>query len=115
MLLLKTGFLRVCPRWGRAALYNGLITPKPNGGAYFLDLSDCDYWDEPAVGALFNVGAGAVALATAVEMFCQPLTWSHHLYQAPATVLLSVLGLRYNKPTLIAVQYQLGRSKCEGT
>lgn len=110
--ILAVALLCRCPRCGKGALYDGLLSVAPRCASCGLDLSAHDAGDGPAVFVVFALGAIVVALGAIVEVKFAPPVWVHLLLWTPFVLVGSVLMLRLFKAGLIALQYRhraLGR------
>jgi len=95
-----------CPRCGKGALYDGLLSVAPSCASCGIDLGAHDAGDGPAVFVVFALGAIVVALGAIVEVKFAPPVWVHLLLWTPLVLTGSVLMLRLFKPGLIALQYR---------
>ena len=110
--VLAVAFLCRCPRCGKGALYDGLLSVAPRCTRCGLDLGAHDAGDGPAVFVVFALGAVVVALGAIVEAKFAPPVWVHLLLWTPFVLVASVVMLRLFKAGLIALQYRhraLGR------
>ena len=96
-----------CPRCGRGALYQGLLTVRARCTACDLDLSQHDTGDGAAVFVILILGAVVVGLALWVELTFSPPLWLHVVLWTPITLAGAVLMLRVIKAGLIAQQFRL--------
>jgi uncharacterized protein (DUF983 family) len=95
-----------CPRCGKGALYDGLLSVAPRCASCGLDLGAHDAGDGPAVFVVFALGAMVVALGAIVEVKFAPPVWVHLLLWTPVVLVGSILMLRLFKAGLIALQYR---------
>jgi uncharacterized protein (DUF983 family) len=110
--ILAVALLCRCPRCGKGALYDGLLSVAPSCTRCGLDLGAHDAGDGPAVFVVFALGAIVVALGAIVEVKFAPPVWVHLLLWTPFVLVGSVVMLRLFKAGLIALQYRhraLGR------
>lgn len=95
-----------CPRCGRGALFNGLLTVRPVCEVCELDLSAHDTGDGPAVFVIFLLGAIVVPLALLLETWLSPPIWVHLVVWLPVVLVLAVVLLRPIKAILVALHYK---------
>ena len=110
--VLAAALLCRCPRCGKGALYDGLLSVASRCASCGLDLGAQDAGDGPAVFVVFALGAVVVALGAIVEVKFAPPVWVHLLLWTPFVLIGSVAMLRLFKAGLIALQYRhraLGR------
>ena len=100
-----TGLKGRCPRCGRGALFDGVLSVAPRCDSCGLDYAFADSADGPAVFAIFAVGAIVVAAAFYVEFAYQPAYWVHLALWIPLIVVLSLGLLRPLKGLFVALQY----------
>lgn len=112
---LLTAALRCrCPRCGKGALYQGLLTVRPSCPACGLDLAEQDAGDGAVVPVILVLGAVVVLLALIVESIFAPPMWLHLVLWTPFTLVGAILLMRPIKAGLIAQQYRvrsLGRAR----
>jgi uncharacterized protein (DUF983 family) len=104
--ILAVALLCRCPRCGKGALYDGLLSVAARCASCGLDLSAHDAGDGPAVFVVFALGAIVVALGAIVEVKFAPPVWVHLLLWTPVVLVGSVVMLRLFKAGLIALQYR---------
>ncbi|MGE0745446.1 MAG: DUF983 domain-containing protein [Rhodospirillales bacterium] len=95
-----------CPRCGRGALFDGLLTVRPVCAVCELDLSAHDSGDGPAVFVIFLLGAIVVPLALLLERWLEPPIWVHLVVWLPVVLGLAIAMLRPIKATLVALHYK---------
>lgn len=100
------GFLRRCPRCGRASLLAGYLTMRERCTSCGLDLRAQDAGDGPAVFVIFALGFVIMGLVAFVELKYEPPLWLHAVLWPPLTVIGAIAMLRPLKATLIALQYR---------
>jgi uncharacterized protein (DUF983 family) len=96
-----------CPRCGRGALFQGLLTVTERCSVCGLTFGGHDAGDGPAVAAIFILGFAIVGLAMALEYLVAPPLWLHAVIWIPVTVLGAVLLLRPLKGLTIATQFRV--------
>ncbi|MBX9698494.1 MAG: DUF983 domain-containing protein [Acetobacteraceae bacterium] len=107
-------FLGRCPRCGRGALFQGLLTVREHCAACGLDLRAQDAGDGPAVFAILLVGAVAVGGALVLEVQAAPPLWVHAIVWPAVVLPLSVGVMRVLKAGLIALQWRHRRDTVGG-
>ncbi len=97
-----------CPRCGKGALFDGLLTlqPQPHCAVCGLDNSFIDSADGPAIFVMLGGGLIIVFAALIVEVAYQPPFWLHALIWLPLILAVTLLPLRPIKGLLIALQYR---------
>jgi len=95
-----------CPRCGEGALFDGLLTVKPECSACGLDYSFADAGDGPAVFVIMIIGFIVVGLALWLEVNYSPALWVHLLMWIPLSTVLTLGLLRALKGLMIALQYR---------
>ena len=95
-----------CPRCGEGALFNGLLSVKPECGVCGLDNGFADAGDGPAVFVILIIGFIVVGLALWLEVNYSPALWVHLIMWIPLSTILSLVLLRALKGLMIALQYR---------
>lgn len=104
--LLETALLCRCPRCGKGALFQGLLTVRATCESCGLDLKAHDTGDGPAALIILVLGALVVVMAFWVEFHFAPPLWLHAVLWPVVTVPLALLMMRPMKAGFIAVQYR---------
>jgi uncharacterized protein (DUF983 family) len=104
--ILMAGLRGRCPRCGRGALFNGLLTVAERCPDCSLSFAGHDAGDAPAVAGIFILGFGICGLAGLVEYFFEPPLWLHAILWIPLTALGALALLRPLKGLTIALQYR---------
>ena len=99
-----------CPRCGKGALFQGMLTVRSSCAHCALDLSGHEQGDGPAVFGIFALGIILMGLAIWVEFRFDPPLWLHVALWAPIGSAMAVIILRVLKATLVALQYRHRRS-----
>ena len=95
-----------CPRCGKGALFQGLLTVRDHCPVCDLDLRAHDSGDGPTVLVIFVLATIVVALAFWVEFTFEPPLWVHAVIWLPTTAILTVVLLRLAKAHLLVLQYK---------
>jgi uncharacterized protein (DUF983 family) len=95
-----------CPRCGKGALYDGMLSVKPACTTCGLDLRAHDTGDGPAVLVILLLGAIVVGLAFWVEFRFEPPLWAHAILWPLITFPLAILLMRPMKAGLVALQFR---------
>ena len=101
----RAGLLCRCPRCGRGALYQGLLSVKPRCAVCDLDLAAHASDDGPAAFAILLLGLVVVGLALIVEVRFGPPLWVHAVLWLPLILVGSIALLRPLKATMVALHY----------
>ncbi|MBI3516653.1 MAG: DUF983 domain-containing protein [Proteobacteria bacterium] len=99
------GLLCRCPRCGRGALYQGLLSVKPRCAVCDLDLAPHASDDGPAAFAILLIGFVVVGLALIVEVRFEPPLWVHAVLWLPLILVGSIAILRPLKAIMVALHY----------
>ena len=99
------GLLCRCPRCGRGALYQGLLTVRPRCAVCDLDLMPHASEDGPAAFAILLLGLVVVGLALIVEVRFAPPLWVHAILWLPVILVGAIVLLRPLKATMVALHY----------
>ncbi|MGJ8571770.1 MAG: DUF983 domain-containing protein [Hoeflea sp.] len=102
----QVGLRSRCPRCGEGALFDGLLSVKPECGVCGLDNSFADAGDGPAVFVIMIIGFIVVGLALWLEVNYSPALWVHLILWIPLSTLLTLVLLRMAKGLLIALQFR---------
>ena len=100
-----------CPRCGRGALFDGLLSIRPACPLCGLDFSGADTGDAFAVPILIVLGAIIVGAAFWVDMRFAPPLWVHAVIWPPVTGVLAVVMTRYIKAFFTVQQYHTRRDE----
>jgi uncharacterized protein (DUF983 family) len=103
---LTVALLCRCPRCGRGALYEGVLSVAPRCAVCGLDLKAQDAGDGPAVFVVLILGALVVGAAIWVEVVFAPPPWVHVVLWTPVVFAGAIAMLRPLKAGLIALQYR---------
>jgi uncharacterized protein (DUF983 family) len=95
-----------CPRCGRGALFQGVLSVRDSCAVCGLDLRAHDSGDGPAVGVMFVLSIIVVGLAFWVEFTFAPPIWVHVVLWPLVTLPLAVLLMRPVKAAMVALQYR---------
>jgi uncharacterized protein (DUF983 family) len=104
--ILRSSLLGLCPRCGKASLYDGFLHVAPVCRACGLDYAMFDAGDGPAVFVILIVGAIVCGGALYMEFTFHPPYWVHAVLWIPAVVVLSLAFLRLAKSLLLVLQYK---------
>jgi uncharacterized protein (DUF983 family) len=99
------GVMCRCPRCGKGALFQGLLTLGPRCDTCGLDYAFADSGDGPAIFIMLVAGFVVVGCALVVEIVYQPPFWLHAVLWVPLVLAVTILPLRPMKGLLIALQY----------
>ena len=95
-----------CPRCGKGSLFEGYLRVAPRCRACGLDYAVFDVGDGASVFVILIVGFVVVGGALIVEVAYSPPYWVHGAIWLPAIAVLTLVGLRLAKSTLMALQYK---------
>ncbi len=95
-----------CPRCGRGALFEGLLTVRDRCAVCDLDLRACDTGDGAAFAVMLVLGAILVVLAFWVEFHFNPPLWVHVLLWPAIAFPAAIWMLRVLKAALVAQQFR---------
>jgi len=95
-----------CPRCGEGRLFAGYLTTARCCANCGLDYGFIDAGDGPAVFVILIIGFVVVGLALWSEVTYSPPLWLHFILWLPLAVVLCLIGLRWMKGILIALQYR---------
>ena len=101
----QTGARGLCPRCGRARMFDGFISLKPKCSACGLDYAFADSGDGPAVLVILVAGFIILGMALYVEFTFSPPVWVHILLWLPLSLIVCLGLLRLMKGILVAQQY----------
>lgn len=93
-----------CPECGRAALFQGLLTIRPECPACGADFTNADPGDGPAVFVTLIAGAVVVPVALVLLLAFHWPFWALALVLVPLTLGLCIWQLRVAKAALYALQ-----------
>jgi len=93
-----------CPRCGKGALFQGLLTVRDHCPVCDLDLRAHDSGDGPTVLVIFVLATIVVALAFWVEFTLEPPLWVHAILWPAITVPLAIVLMRPMKAAMVALQ-----------
>ncbi len=96
----------VCPRCGKAPLFDGLLKVKAVCPACGLDLAQVDVGDGLATPVILVLGALLCGLAVWVDTAFSPPWWVHLILWPAIGLPLGVVLMRGLKAALIALQYR---------
>jgi uncharacterized protein (DUF983 family) len=102
----KSGLLSRCPACGKAPLFDGLLTIKPNCPACGADFGGQDSGDGPAVFVILVAGALCVPMILVFQLALHPPIWLLVLIALPVTAGVCLALLRPFKAMLYAMQYR---------
>ncbi len=103
---LTFGLRGLCPRCGKASLFDGFLTVVPRCRVCGLNFTGHDAGDGPAVFAIFILGFGVAGLAAVVEFLFAPPLWVHMVLWSALILGGGLLLLRPLKGLTIALQYR---------
>lgn len=95
-----------CPRCGEGRMFDGYLTTAKRCNNCGLDYSFIDAGDGPAVFVILIIGFIVVGLALWTEVNFNPPLWLHFVIWLPLATILCLVGLRWMKGILIALQYR---------
>jgi uncharacterized protein (DUF983 family) len=95
-----------CPRCGKGALYDGVLTIRDRCAVCGLDLKAQDAGDGPAVFVILVLGFFVVGMAAFVELKFEPPLWVHAVLWPGLILAGAIVMLRIFKAVLIALQYR---------
>ena len=95
-----------CPRCGRGRLFKSALTFADRCDACDLEIAGFNVGDGPAAFLIFLVGFLVVGLAMWVELGFAPPWWVHALLWPPLVTLTTIVGLRFGKAVLLALEYR---------
>ena len=99
------GLVGVCPRCGKASMFQGLLKLADKCPACGLDYSFADAGDAPAIFVMSLLGFIVLGIAVYIEIVYQPPYWVHAAVVIPVAAILTPLLLRPTKSLMIAMQY----------
>jgi uncharacterized protein (DUF983 family) len=102
-----------CPRCGRGALFDGVLSVRPSCPVGRLDLKAHDAGDGPAVLAVFVLGALLVGASMWLEFTRAPPLWVHAVLWPAVSLPLAVAVMRPAKAALVALQYRHRRDEMQ--
>ncbi len=102
----QVGLRSCCPRCGEGRLFDGMLAPAKRCMNCDLDYSFIDAGDGPAVFMILIIGFIVTAMAMALQASFSPPVWLHMMIWTPVVIVLSILGLRFSKGVMIALQFQ---------
>lgn len=100
-----------CPRCGRGALFDGVLSVAPACTVCGLGLRAHDAGDGPAVLAIFVLGALLVGGAMWLEFTHEPPLWVHAVLWPVVALPLAIAVMRPAKAALVALQYRHRRDE----
>jgi uncharacterized protein (DUF983 family) len=95
-----------CPRCGNRTLFAGFVRFADRCRACGLDYSQFNVGDGPVVFLTLGVGAIVVILVVTLEISVSPPIWVHLVLWPPLILVLVMLGLRFAKGLLLALEYR---------
>ena len=107
----RASFAGRCPRCGRGALFEGVLSVRPVCAVCGLDLKAHDAGDGPAVLAIFLLGAVLVGGALWLEFRHAPPLWVHAVVWPVLSLPLAIAVMRPAKAALVALQYRHRRDE----
>ena len=99
------GLKSLCPNCGQSSVYEGFLTFKSSCDVCDADFTKADVGDGASFFVMFGVLAAIVPFALIIEIIFRPPAFVHLLLWIPATIGLSVLGLRPIKSLLFTLQW----------
>jgi uncharacterized protein (DUF983 family) len=103
---LRASVLGICPRCGKAPLFDGYLTVAKHCSRCGLDYSIFDVGDGATVFVILITGFLVCGAALVVEAKYSPPYWLHALIWLPLILVLVLGGLRLVKSTLMVLQYK---------
>ena len=96
----------VCPRCGRAPLYDGLLKVRAICPSCHLDLTQVDVGDGLATPIILVLSAFLCGMAVWVDTAFSPPWWVHLILWPSIGLPLGLVLMRALKAALIALQYK---------
>jgi uncharacterized protein (DUF983 family) len=94
-----------CPRCANGRLFSGWVKFAPRCAVCGLDFSSFNVGDGPAAFLIFIVGTITVVAALVVDGAFSPPWWVHLIW-LPVAAALTIVGLRFSKALLLALEYR---------
>lgn len=104
--IVRVALTHVCPKCGKASMYDGLLTVRDHCPVCQFPLKEHDAGDGPAFFAMSIAGTIVILLALILELTVTLPLWLHVILWFPAIIALSVYFLRMSKSILVASQYK---------
>jgi len=95
-----------CPRCGEASMFAGWIKFADRCPRCGFDYGRFNVGDGPVVFLTLGIGALVTILAITTELAFEPGILIHALLWVPLTAALVVVGLRFTKGLLLALEYK---------